>query len=310
MQSNNREYIGRNEFWTPSTIGLTQSMIDASINNISIKDNSSELFTVENNKLKSNIPMICDEPTESNEVVNKEYVDSNYLKISTAETNYATKDEYVDTYANLASDVLTMKTDLQNKYCTKMEMSMINESLQSNIQTKLGKAEASKTYAKISDISGLTNVSTTSFSVVNYGSDVASIDISEIMNRGAGSRVEIPIPSSVTGNTKIVFIDFIATCPLVDVKEMLDIVSCCLNTLDGSNDTDYRMGINFTGLRTTEDNLSRCFSVREIFTGNISKLYLHFYFNNFTNKYGHNVLRIGSSETILPKNLNVKIVSF
>ena len=53
MQSNNREYIGRNEFWTPSTIGLTQSMIDASINNISIKDNSSELFTVENNKLKS-----------------------------------------------------------------------------------------------------------------------------------------------------------------------------------------------------------------------------------------------------------------
>ena len=34
MQSGNREYFGRNEYWTPSTIGLTQSLIDTSINKI------------------------------------------------------------------------------------------------------------------------------------------------------------------------------------------------------------------------------------------------------------------------------------
>ena len=307
MQSNNREYIGRNEFWTPSTIGLTQSMIDASINNISIKDNSSELFTVENNKLKSNIPMICDEPTESNEVANKEYIDSNYLKISTAETNYATKDNYIDDISNLTSDVFDIKRDLQNKYCTKMEMNMINENLKSDMNLRLKRSDAESTYAKKTDISGLATISTTSFSVVTSAAN--KITITDLPSRGTGSRVEIPIPSSVTGNTKIVFIDFVISCPLIDVKAMLDILSCCLNTKDGSNSTDYRMGINFTGLRTTSDNLSRMFSVREIFTGDISKLYLHFYFNDFTSKYGNNELWI-SSTSIIQKNLNVKIVSF
>ena len=38
MQTGNREYLGRNEFWTPSTIGLTQSLIDTSINKIELKE--------------------------------------------------------------------------------------------------------------------------------------------------------------------------------------------------------------------------------------------------------------------------------
>ena len=146
-------------------------------------------------------------------------------------------------------------------------------------------------------------------SLVNYGGNVESITISYLPSRGSGSRVEIPIPSTVTGNTKIVFIDFVVSCLLTDVKAMLDILSCCLNTLDGSNDTDYRMGINFTGLQTTEDNLSRCFSVSDIFIGDVSSLYLHFYFNDFTTKYGNNLLKI-SGTTVIPNNLNVKIVSF
>ena len=75
MQSGNREYIGRNEFWTPSTIGITQSLIDTSINKIELKDNTADLFTVENNKLKSNIQMICDDPTDNEDIVNKKYVD-------------------------------------------------------------------------------------------------------------------------------------------------------------------------------------------------------------------------------------------
>ena len=75
MQSGNREYIGRNEFWTPSTIGLTQSLIDTSINKIELKDNTADLFTVENNKLKANIQMICDDPTDNEDIVNKKYVD-------------------------------------------------------------------------------------------------------------------------------------------------------------------------------------------------------------------------------------------
>lgn len=104
MQSGNREYIGRNEFWTPSTIGITQSLIDTSINKIELKDNTADLFTVENNKLKSNIQMICDDPTDNEDIVNKKYVDdkdnevqlnmsSKFITPSQANRMFASKDD-------------------------------------------------------------------------------------------------------------------------------------------------------------------------------------------------------------------------
>ena len=130
MQSGSREYVGRNEFWTPSTIGLTQSLIDTSINKIELKDNSNEsnLFTVENNKLKSNIPIICDDPTDNEEIVNKKYVDDKSNEINTSiNTSYYNKGSidskfnnyynktYIDTiYSNLETEV----TNLSNSAAT------------------------------------------------------------------------------------------------------------------------------------------------------------------------------------------------
>ena len=75
MQSGSREYNGRNQYWTPSNIGLTQSMIDTSINRIELKDNTADLFTIENNKIKPTVAMICETPTADEEIVNKKYVD-------------------------------------------------------------------------------------------------------------------------------------------------------------------------------------------------------------------------------------------
>lgn len=76
MQSNNREFAGRNEFWTPSSIGLTQSMIDSSINNIQLNNNSSDLFKIEDSKLKT----VNDLPIESKNFIitgTNEEIDSN-----------------------------------------------------------------------------------------------------------------------------------------------------------------------------------------------------------------------------------------
>ena len=101
MQSNNREFAGKNEFWTPSSIGLTQSMIDSSINNILLNDNSSDLFKIEDNKLKT----VDDLPIESknfiisgtndeidsneNNAVNKRYLSN---KIGNLDDKYMKKD--------------------------------------------------------------------------------------------------------------------------------------------------------------------------------------------------------------------------
>ena len=41
MQTGNRDYFGRNQFWTPSNISITQSIIDDKLNNITLNDNNS-----------------------------------------------------------------------------------------------------------------------------------------------------------------------------------------------------------------------------------------------------------------------------
>ena len=102
MQSGSREYNGRNQYWTPSTIGLTQSLIDTSINKIELKDSSSELFTIENNKVKPTIPMVCDEPTADEEVANKEYVDLQYTKLDvTLKSKYLTSSDASSIYLTI-----------------------------------------------------------------------------------------------------------------------------------------------------------------------------------------------------------------
>ena len=230
MQSYTREFNGKNQFWTPSNLGFTNSLIDNKLANLDEIDTSGLLSK-----------------NEANETYLKKK-DSNSL---------------------------------------------------------LSKNEAENTYMKKSDYSS-TNISSTSFSLVNYGSNLSRIDITGISYRGAQSRIEIPIPSNITGNTKIVYLDFSVT---ISNSAILDILACCLNTLDGSGERDYRLGRIFKGFRATADDKSRAFSISDIFIGNISKLYLHFYFDNFTNKYGNDIVAINTSE-IFPTNLNMKIVSF
>ena len=102
MQSGGREYNGRNQYWTPSNIGLTQSMIDTSINRIELKDNTADLFTVVDNKIKPSIPIVCDTPATNEEVSNKKYADDkvtelrnwvslNCLTMNIADLRYASK---------------------------------------------------------------------------------------------------------------------------------------------------------------------------------------------------------------------------
>ena len=182
----------------------------------------------------------------------------------------------------------TREFNEKNQFWTPSNIGLTN----SLIDNKLAISEQKITYS--------------SFSLLNYGSDLSKIDITGISYRGAQSRIEIPIPSNITGNTKIIYLDFRISTSNSNIR---DILTCCLNTFDGSGADDYRLGRIFKGFRVTVDNLSRVFSISDIFTGNISKLYLHFYFDNFTNNYGNEIVTIGTSEKF-PINLNMKIVSF
>lgn len=115
MQSNNREFAGRNEFWTPSSIGLTQSMIDSSINNIQLNNNSSDLFKIEDSKLKiiddlaieskNFIISGTNDEIDSNEnnAVNKRYLSN---KIGNLDNKYMTQAQCDNRY--LKNDITSL----------------------------------------------------------------------------------------------------------------------------------------------------------------------------------------------------------
>ncbi len=221
MQSNNREYIGRNEFWTPSTIGLTQSMIDNSINNISLKDNSSELFTVENNKIVPSTSLTCENPEEDNEVANKEYVDTTITsRIGTIANNFLLK--------TVANNTYLKKTDASSTYLTK--------------------SNAESTYAKKSDLtSGISLTSAHFYVLTSNSSSWQEKYIKNITTQAAESWIEVPIPTTVTGN--VVFITVKLNVSSRPYSDLFPHLFCSLNRKKGSTQTtttNYRTYVNFS----------------------------------------------------------------
>lgn len=107
MQSNNREFAGRNEFWTPSSIGLTQSMIDSSINNIQLNNNSSDLFKIEDSKLKT----VNDLPIESKNFI----ITGNNDEIDLNENNAVNKRYLINKITPLDNKFMT-QAQCDNRY--------------------------------------------------------------------------------------------------------------------------------------------------------------------------------------------------
>ena len=77
MQSYAREYLGKNQFWTPSSIGLTNSLIDNKLNNLDEIDTSGLLSKNEANETYLKI-------TDSNSLLSKNEANETYLKITDA----------------------------------------------------------------------------------------------------------------------------------------------------------------------------------------------------------------------------------
>ena len=93
MQTGNRDYFGRNQFWTPSNISVTQSLIDDKLNSISLTNNTSdELFAVEASQF---IITGTNEEIDQNDrnAVNKNYLLS---KLQPLEDKYFLKSNVID----------------------------------------------------------------------------------------------------------------------------------------------------------------------------------------------------------------------
>ena len=94
MYSTYHNVLEKNQMMTPPTIGLTSSIVNDKLSNITLEDNSSGLFTMNEDKsaiqTKDGVPLeasqfkITSSNTEINNddknAVNKSYCDSNYVK--------------------------------------------------------------------------------------------------------------------------------------------------------------------------------------------------------------------------------------
>ena len=99
MQSYAREYLGKNQFWTPSSIGFTNSLIDNKLNNLDEIDTSGLLSKNEANEtyLKK---------TDSNSLLSKNEAENTYLK----------KTDYSPPNITYSHSYLYTLTSYHNKY--------------------------------------------------------------------------------------------------------------------------------------------------------------------------------------------------
>ena len=83
MQTGNRDYFGRNQYWTPSNISTTQSIINDKLNSIILNDNnSSELFSV--NESSTAIQTVNNIPLEASQFIitgANEEIDANEITL-------------------------------------------------------------------------------------------------------------------------------------------------------------------------------------------------------------------------------------
>ena len=108
MQTGNRDYFGRNQFWTPSNISVTQSLIDDKLNNINLTNNASdELFTVDPAgtaiQTRENVPLEASQfiITGTNEEIDqndRNAVNKNYLvsKLQPIEDKFFLKENVIN----------------------------------------------------------------------------------------------------------------------------------------------------------------------------------------------------------------------
>lgn len=265
MQSGSREYIGRNEFWTPSTIGLTQSLIDTSINKIELKDNSSEtkLFTVENNKLKSVIPMVCEDPTENEDVSNKKYIDNKITDLNTS-----IKKNYYQ-MSSIDTKLGAINTQFESYYQKPYIDTHLN-SIESKISGLSGHAELSHslTYPLTDETYSIENIPSLSFTSFSFSQTTPT--------------VSVPLPSFNAGDGLVIAdISFIIyTEDSSNINAMKDLI-CSVNT---NSDRPVNTSCNKPLIigKISDDKIYAKYEFSVTFQYGLlygkSNLYLHFFY--------------------------------
>ena len=131
MYNNFNGNLEKNQMMTPPIIGLTSSIVNDKLSNISLDDNSSGLFKIEDSKLKPIIEM----PIETNNFIitgTNDEIDANennavnkrYLidKINNLDNKYVTQDYIVTNYynkTNVDNKITAINNNLSNNYYNK-----------------------------------------------------------------------------------------------------------------------------------------------------------------------------------------------
>lgn len=133
MYNNFNGNLEKNQMMTPPIIGLTSSIVNDKLSNISLDDNSSGLFKIEDSKLKPIIEM----PIETNNFIitgTNDEIDANennavnkrYLinKIDNLDNKYVTQDYIVTNYydkTNVDNQINNINTTLTDNYYSKTD---------------------------------------------------------------------------------------------------------------------------------------------------------------------------------------------
>lgn len=140
MYTNYNSELEKNQMFTPPIIGLTSSIVNDKLNSISLNDNSSELFTINETdtaiQTKDNIPLEASQfvitganeeiDADENNAVNKRYLST---KINSLEDKYFLKSNIINKDQDPSIDTVYSSDSTKMLLNNKSDKTYVNEEL-------------------------------------------------------------------------------------------------------------------------------------------------------------------------------------
>ena len=314
MYTNYNSSLEKNQMMTPPIIGLTSSIVNDKLSNISLEDNSTGLFKIDNSTIKPIVEMPIetnnfiisgtDDEIDSNEnnAVNKRYLinkitpldnkfmtqaqcDNRYLKndITSLNLNDLKISSGIDFNTSENGDTINdnyPKTNLKNLVTSKITQTQINQLATAKYLDNVCPTYAycNNTYLKQSSYSRVTRTIVYPLEETKADYEITGIGNQSKNYNNYSSVYEITLPT-IKGDLKIVKVRFAVWST---VKEEMEDLHCRISdqsdTVNRRFDGDTKTGSYIVGYDLNDGTYYKyVFHFENIFYGSLPKLYLDFF---------------------------------
>ena len=204
MQTGNRDYYGKNQYWTPPNIGITQSLIGSALSNVTLNNNGDDLFDVvdiDDGQViapNENLPIqasnfkitatdeeiVADSQNACSVKVVQGFIDdidhnllTNYMTEAECDSKYLTKNGWQQDHYSDPPTTGYSKTEVDNTFATITTTNTISNNLTNNYYDKTTTDSTFATQSTVNTINN--NLTNNYYTKTQVDEKLANIDLSD-----------------------------------------------------------------------------------------------------------------------------------